>query len=153
MKNRGELTRDPERGKIAGVCAGLAEYFGIELWLIRILVVTAFFLSAGSFILVSYIAAWFILEKKTSVKHSPHGSFKSHNPQFGHVGKGWHNVAEEDDDEKVKVKSKVWQSGEPPKQAFADIKQRFERNEERLRKVETYVTSSEYQLNREINSL
>lgn len=153
MKNRGELTRDPERGKIAGVCAGLAEYFGIELWLIRILVVTAFFLSAGSFILVSYIAAWFILEKKTSVKHSPHSSYKSHNPQFGHVGKGWHNVAEEDDDEKVKVKSKVWQSGEPPKQAFADIKQRFERNEQRLRKVETYVTSSEYQLNREINSL
>ena len=152
MSGRRELTRDPERGKIAGVCAGLAEYFGIELWLIRILVVTAFFLSAGTFIFVSYIAAWFILDKKTSVKHSPHSSFKSHDPHFQHGGKGWHNVTE-DEDEKVKVKSKVWQSGEPPKQAFADIKLRFARNEERLRKVETYVTSSEYQLNREINSL
>ncbi|MFQ3220077.1 MAG: phage shock protein C [Paraglaciecola sp.] len=152
MKGRGELTRDPERGKIAGVCAGLAEYFGIELWLIRILVVTAFFLSAGTFIFVSYIAAWFILDKKASVNHSPHSSFKRHNSQFQQAGKGWHNVSE-DEDEKVKVKSKVWQSGEPPKQAFADIKQRFARNEERLRKVETYVTSSEYQLNREINSL
>jgi phage shock protein C len=152
MKGRGELTRDTERGKIAGVCAGLAEYFGIELWLIRILVVTAFFLSAGTFIFVSYIAAWFILEKKASVKHPAQGSSKNYQTHSQHAGKGWHNVTDEED-EKVKVKSKVWQSGEPPKQAFADIKQRFARNEERLRKVETYVTSSEYQLNREINSL
>ncbi|MFQ3235329.1 MAG: phage shock protein C [Paraglaciecola sp.] len=152
MKGRRELTRDPERGKIAGVCAGLAEYFGIELWLIRILVLTAFFLSAGTFIFVSYIAAWFILEKKTSIKHSSHSSFKRHNSRFQDAGKDGQNVTE-DEDEKVKVKSKVWESGEPPKQAFADIKQRFARNEERLRKIETYVTSSEYQLNREINNL
>ena len=36
MNTRGELTRDPDKGKISGVCAGVAEYFGIELWLVRI---------------------------------------------------------------------------------------------------------------------
>lgn len=152
MNCRKELTRDPDRGKIAGVCAGLAEYFGIELWLIRILVVTAFFLSAGTFVIVSYIAAWFILEKKPAGRHPIPNSFKGHSSHFRHAGKGWHNVPE-DEEEKVKVKSKVWQSGEPPKQAFMDIQQRFAKNEQRLRNIETYVTSSEYQLNREINSL
>lgn len=152
MNTGKELTRDPDRGKIAGVCAGLADYFGIELWLIRILVVTAFFLTAGTFVIVSYIAAWFILEKKSAQKHSLHNSIKGHSNHFRQAGKGWHNVPE-DEDEKVKVKSKVWQSGEPPKQAFMDIQQRFAKNEQRLRKVESYVTSSEYQLNREINSL
>ncbi|WP_158770703.1 envelope stress response membrane protein PspC [Paraglaciecola sp. L1A13] len=153
MKTRGELTRDPDKGKIAGVCAGVAEYFGIELWLVRILVVSAFFLTAGTFIVVSYVAAWFILEKK-STRHGP-SHFRGASSKAGDAttsGKGWHN-ANDDEDEKVKVKSKVWQSGEPPKQAFADIKQRFEKNEVRLRQIETYVTSAQYQLNREINNL
>ena len=153
MKTRGELTRDPDKGKIAGVCAGVAEYFGIELWLVRILVVSAFFLTAVTFIVVSYVAAWFILEKK-STRHGP-SHFKgtsSNHGESGTKGKGWHN-ANDDEDEKVKVKSKVWQSGEPPKQAFVDIKQRFEKNEVRLRQIETYVTSAQYQLNREINNL
>jgi len=150
MRTVKELYRDPDKGKIAGVCAGLADYFGIELWLVRILVISAFFLLAGPFIFVAYIAAWFILDKK------PGSSGKTFIEQQGdriknHGGKGWHNVAEEE--RKIEVKSKVWQAGEPPKQAFHDIKQRFARNESRLRKIETYVTSSEYQLNKEISRL
>ena len=153
MKTFGSLHRDPSKGKIAGVCAGIAEYFGMEIWLVRILTLTGFFLLAPPFFFVGYIAAWFILEKK------PHGL--SAKPRFDEFaarsqnktnGKGWHNVSEEDSD-KVVVKSKVWQAGEPPKQAFIDIKQRFANNESRLRKMETYVTSSEFQLNRELSKL
>jgi phage shock protein C len=151
MNTRKDLYRDPEKGKIAGVCAGLAEYFGLELWLVRILVVTGFFLLAGPFVIVAYIAAWFILEKKPGTTDK--------NCVFSHqkgsrvtAGKGWHNSSEQEE-KKVEVKGKVWQAGEPPRQAFYDIKQRFERNETRLRNIETYVTSPEFQLNREINSL
>ncbi|WP_340677277.1 envelope stress response membrane protein PspC [Paraglaciecola sp.] len=150
MITKKDLYRDPDKGKIAGVCAGLAEYFGMELWLVRILVVSAFFLSAGTFVIVSYIAAWFILDKKPGSKGST-TPFNSHRAAPKPRGKGWHN--EPEDEEKVVVKSKVWQAGEPPKQAFFDIQQRFAKNESRLRKVETYVTSSEYQLNREISRL
>lgn len=154
MKTYGSLHRDPSKGKIAGVCAGIAEYFGMEIWLVRMLTLTGFFLLAPPFFFVGYIAAWFILEKK------PQGlSTKSHDdvftPRGNHnkaKGKGWHNVSEEES-EKVVVKSKVWQAGEPPKQAFMDIKQRFAKNETRLRKMETYVTSSEFQLNRELSKL
>jgi len=34
------LYRDPQRGKIAGVCAGLAEYFGVETWIVRLLAIS-----------------------------------------------------------------------------------------------------------------
>ena len=62
MKTGTSLYRDPKNGKIAGVCAGIADYFNLETWLVRILTVTAFFLLAGPFILVTYVAAWFILD-------------------------------------------------------------------------------------------
>jgi phage shock protein C len=151
MKTHGNLYRDPSKGRIAGVCAGIAEYFGIELWLVRILTLTGFFLLAPPFFLVGYIAGWFILEKKP--RTAAHRTMDE--PTTNRVqtkGKGWHNVAT-DESEKVVVKSKVWQAGEPPKQAFFDIKRRFESNEEKLRKMETYVTSSEFQLNRELSKL
>ena len=64
MRNGKQLYRDPSNKRIAGVCAGVADYFGLETWLVRILVVTGFFLLAGPFMLVAYIAAWFILDKK-----------------------------------------------------------------------------------------
>lgn len=153
MRMHKELHRDPEKGRIAGVCAGLAEYFGLETWLVRILTVTGFFLLAGPFMIVAYIAAWFILDKKPGSKEK--GDILKHH--FGpkmRRGKGWHNEFNEaESDKKVEVKSRVWQAGEPPRQAFFDIKQKFKRIEGRLRNVETYVTSSEYQLNREINKL
>ncbi|MFT4940503.1 MAG: phage shock protein C [Paraglaciecola sp.] len=151
MNKAKNLYRDPEKGKIAGVCAGLSDYFGVELWLVRIIVLSAFFLTAGTFVVVSYVAAWFILDKKHGTTEK-HDIFKHHRNSPASPCKGWKNSAG-DEEEKINVKSKVWQAGEPPKQAFHDITERFSRNESRLRKVETYVTSSEFQLNREINSL
>lgn len=153
MKLNRELHRDPENARIAGVCAGVAEYFGLEVWLVRILTVTGFFLLAGPFMLVAYIAAWFILDKKPGAQgRHPEFNLKDKWPRRQQSGKGWHNT-DEMDEKKVEVKSKVWQAGEPPRQAFFDIQLKFRRIEGRLRKMESYVTSSEYQLNREINKL
>ena len=38
--NSRNLYRDPQKGKIAGVCAGLADYFGVETWIVRLLAIT-----------------------------------------------------------------------------------------------------------------
>ena len=54
-----QLNRIPEQGKIAGVCAGVAEYTGTEPWLVRIIWFSGLVLSGG-FFLVAYIAGWFI---------------------------------------------------------------------------------------------
>ncbi|XOV79084.1 MAG: envelope stress response membrane protein PspC [Aestuariibacter sp.] len=137
-----ELYRDPEKGKLAGVCAGIAKYFGWELWLIRIIFISGVLLT-GSFFLVAYVVAWFILEKDPGAQSDSHSGAKQFN---------WGSNSESEE-VKVEVKSKVWQAGEPPRQAFKDITASFDRLEQRLRKVESYVTSKEFQLNREISNL
>jgi len=121
----------PSQGKVAGVCAGLAEYMGFEVWIVRVVVASAIVLS-GIFglPLMAYIIAWFILDDKP-VTDEPYYA----------------------DEPAIAVKSRVWQKGEPPQQAFRDIRERFSSLEERLRGLETYVTSKEYQLRREINRL
>lgn len=52
-----KLYRIPEQGKIAGVCAGLAEYFSFDVTLVRILAVVAIFATNGLAILIYLIAA------------------------------------------------------------------------------------------------
>lgn len=138
-----ELYRDPEKGKLAGVCAGIADYFGWELWLIRIIFISGLLLT-GSFFFVAYIVGWFILEKKPGAQQRN---------QWGHIKTSKWQSQHEDEEIKVEVKSRVWQAGEPPKQAFKDITASYAKLEQRLRKVESYVTSPEFQLNREISNL
>lgn len=150
---RGQMYRDTQNARIAGVCAGIANYFGLERWLVRILAVTAFFLLAGPFMFIAYIACWFILDKQpvNGVDKEEQAIYAAGS---NHKGKGWKNPEVSDEkSHKVSVKTKVWQAGEPPKQAFHDISSRFREAELRLRKVEKYVTSREFQLNREINQL
>ncbi|MBD1390324.1 envelope stress response membrane protein PspC [Neiella sp. HB171785] len=123
------LYRDGKRGKFAGVCAGVANYFGLEVWLVRVLMASAIILT-GIFglPLLCYIVAWFVLDKAPE------------HPQFA-------------DEPPIAVKSNVWQSGELPGQALHDIKGRFADLEVRLRSLEGHVTSSAFHLKREIDQL
>ncbi|WP_395342117.1 envelope stress response membrane protein PspC [Ningiella sp. W23] len=151
MKTSKSLQRDPRKGRVGGVCAGLADYLNVEVWLIRIIVVTAFLLGGGAFVLVSYIAAWLILDKKTDDSIVSGGATSQFQSSNEYMGKGYTNRT--NTEQPVNVKAKVWQSGLPPKQAFMNIQQRFIRSENRLRKLESYVTSKEFHLNRELNRL
>jgi len=143
--NNKQLVRIPSQGKIAGVCAGVAEYTGIEPWLVRIIWFTGFVFSGG-FFLVAYIAAWFILDTEDK-GYKKSGAFKKKRDQW------YRTNGDNDIDRAVEVKSKVWQAGEPPKQAFKDIVNQFDGIEARVRKMETYVTSNEFTLKREISRL
>ena len=125
MSTKRELLRDPQRGKIAGVCAGLSDYFNMELWLVRIIFVSAVLLTGGPLFVVAYIAAWFILDKTNSTNYG----------------------------DPLEVKFKVWQKGEPPRRALQDLKERLTRVDTRLQNIERYVTSTEFTVSREINKL
>lgn len=141
FKSKGELFRDPAKGKVAGVCAGLAHYFGWEAWLVRILVVSGVLLGMGWFVIL-YIAGWFILDKapgRITTKATTESKESSAvNEAFG---------------ESIKVKSRIWQEGEPPKKAIRDINLKFGSLEKELRTMERYVTSAEFTVSREINKL
>lgn len=148
---RGELYRNPNRGKIAGVCAGIADYFGWETWLVRILVVSGV-LFGMPFLILGYVAAWFILDK------TPKNPAKFQQTRKQRHGQGYSSFSSIDSsqegmNESIKIKARVWQSGEPPKQAFHDIRRKFGLLEKQLQKIEQYVTSSEFTVAREINKL
>jgi phage shock protein C len=151
-RKRGELYRNAEQGKIAGVCAGIADYFGWETWLVRILVVSGV-LFGMPFLILGYVAAWFILDKapeKTtrtnSANHEPgqnqYAKHRQHGKKKGDVS-----------NESIKVKARIWQAGEPPKQALYDIRRKFRSLEGKVQAMEQYVTSAEFTVSREINKL
>ncbi len=59
-----ELYRDTMNGKIGGVCAGLANYFNLEVWVVRILVISAGLLGGGFLVVLAYFAMMLMLEKQ-----------------------------------------------------------------------------------------
>lgn len=138
-KCRKELLRDDRNGKIAGVCAGVADYFGWELWLVRVVVLAAVLLGFGTFLPVLYLVGWIVLEKKS-------------------VAERRRNDAGELTPAPVKarpveVKTRVWQRGESARQALNHLRSQFDSIEGRVRHMESYVTSSQFLLQREINKL
>ncbi|MDR2973382.1 MAG: PspC domain-containing protein [Propionibacteriaceae bacterium] len=60
MRGSSQLRRNPATGRIAGVAAGLSDFFGIDVTLIRVLLVAASFFTSGG-VLVGYILAWMLL--------------------------------------------------------------------------------------------
>jgi phage shock protein C len=148
-RKRGELYRNAEQGKIAGVCAGIADYFGWETWLVRILVVSGV-LFGMPFLILGYVAGWFILDKTPEkVAKGNYETSESHYANSHRRGQQNSDVS----NESIKVKARIWQAGEPPKQALYDIRRKFRSLEAKVQKMEQYVTSAEFTVSREINKL
>jgi phage shock protein C len=57
---RKRLTRSRNDRMISGVCGGIAEYFGVDSTLVRILVVVLTVLGFGS-LLIAYIVGWILI--------------------------------------------------------------------------------------------
>ena len=61
--NYKQLTRSASNRMIAGVCAGLGEYLGIDPTIVRLLTVLAFFTGFGGIVLVCLIMALVVPEQ------------------------------------------------------------------------------------------
>jgi phage shock protein C len=64
-----KLYRDEYHKKIAGVCAGLAEYFNIDVAIVRVVFVLALIFHGGG--LLIYIVLWIALPKKPLAYFDP----------------------------------------------------------------------------------
>ncbi|MZI95176.1 envelope stress response membrane protein PspC [Vibrio sp. CAIM 722] len=125
--SRSSLYKDPRHGKIAGVCAGVANFFGLEIWLVRILVVSATLLGGGFLIILLYIALSLMLEKQ------PYGE-----PIYA---------------QEHTIKSKPWEQGKTAKQLLTAIDADLIDVEKKVQELEAYLTSDAYKVNREFNKL
>ena len=58
-----------QKGMVAGICAGIAGYFGIDATLVRVIVAVVSIITGGAGLL-AYLAAWVIIPEegeKTSI--------------------------------------------------------------------------------------
>lgn len=115
---------DKQNAKWMGVCAGIADYTGIDVTVVRIGMVVGTILGSGALIIV-YLAAGMIAPPKPSELT---------------------NVSKED--------AKFWQRVRAaPGRSIRDVRSKFRDLDRRLADVETYVTSSNASLSREIEKL
>lgn len=122
---RNRLYRNREEGVIAGVCAGIADYFAFDVTVTRVLVaLAAIFFSP--FIFVVYIVLALVLESKP--------------PRTG----------PEPDEEREAVSRRVRSE---PHATLRSVRYRFRELEQRLQRMEKYVTSDRFRLDREFEGL
>ncbi|HYE51492.1 MAG TPA: PspC domain-containing protein [Azospirillaceae bacterium] len=61
---RNRLFKDPHKGIVFGVCAGLANYLGLQPWLVRVAVLLLALLVWTEVTVVAYLIAALVLNKK-----------------------------------------------------------------------------------------
>lgn len=137
------LFKNPDRAKLCGVCAGLSEFFDLETWVVRLITIS-FFLFSGGTAVVAYFVACFIMDPKP-------GS-KSNKGCFGNEKKRYKHSDSEQRQYKPSVKE-VWRKGKAPTETLHKVENSFSKMEEKLREMESYVTSKKYQLDKEFEKM
>lgn len=122
--SRTRFYRDKRNGKVMGVCAGIADYTGFDVTLVRICLIAAVFLSSGSILPVYFIAGLVAPNKPSELETS--------------------DVEEREFWRSVRVS---------PTRTARDIRMRLKDIDRRLADVESYVTTENRSLAREIDAL
>lgn len=128
------LYQDKRRQKIAGVCAGIARYFGVEVWVVRGMAITGL-IFMPSVVIPAYIIASFVLPK------APDGD------------------APQDDAANEKARSDH-SSPAPelgtqlsPRRSLRGVQADLDQIELKLRRMESHVTSGQFELQRELKRI
>ena len=117
------LYRDTERAVLAGVLAGIAHHFGFGVGATRVAVVIAG-LFFGPFVVLAYVAGALLL------KPMPRETYKS-------------------EDEEV-----FWREiRKSPKATYSAVRFRLRQIEQSLQRMERYVTSPRFKLDRDFRNL
>jgi phage shock protein C len=122
--SRTRFYRDKRNGKVLGLCAGIADYTGIDVNMVRLMMLVSIFMSGGSIIPLYFIAGWISPDRPRELdRDSP--------------------------DER-----EFWQGvrASPARSARA-IGSRLREIDRRLADIEHYVTTENRSLAREIDSL
>jgi phage shock protein C len=140
------LYRNTRDGKIAGVCAGLADHLDVAHWVVRLTWVAAF-LFTGTLALWLYLAAWFLMAPRPQ-RRDADGSFHDA-ADFDEV-----EVEMEYDERHHDYRPrKVFRYSESSSVRLQRARERLDAALRRVEDMESYVTSRQYELNREFSRL
>jgi phage shock protein C len=120
--NPHRLYRDRDNAMIAGVCAGIADYFGFNRRALRLVVAVGalFFMPA---VLVGYVLLAILLPVR-----APEARLDEEQERF------WRGV------------------NNAPADVFSNVRHRFRELELRLQRMEAFVTSKEFEIDRELGT-
>jgi phage shock protein C len=122
--SRTRFYRDKRNGKLFGICAGIADYTGFDVSLVRVCFLAAVFMSGGGVLPFYFIAAMVSPTKPREFDRAD-----TEDKQF------WQGVRAS------------------PTRAARDIRSRFRDMDRRLADIESYVTTENRSLAREIEQL
>ena len=123
------MRRYPEEGWVAGVCAGVADYFGWSTKVIRVLVILALLFSGFFPVGIVYLALWYLMEPADAP--AGYGSTAGGSGAAPRPGSG----------------------GGTPTMSPGDAKARFEKLDRRLQQIEASVMHDELELRRQFKDL
>lgn len=138
-----KLYRDTKRGKLLGVCAGIGRYYGVEVWIVRCVAITAVIFLNWLAVAAYLVAGLFVLEKEPA---------RSQIAVRGKRGKRKRRIRDEDEDEDP-VEAERRYALPSPRQQLRTVDAEFDAVELRLRRMETHITSGRYELHREFGRI
>jgi phage shock protein C len=139
------LYRNTRDGKIAGVCAGLADHWEVEHWVIRLAAIILF-LVAGPLVFWAYIAGWILL--------SPRRRAADYAREDDYIIEEDDNVEMEYDERHHSYRPrKIFRYSESSSVRLQKARERLDAALRRVEDMESYVTSRQYELNNEISKL
>ena len=132
------LYRNRSAGWIGGVCAGLGDHWDVPYWMVRLGAV-ALLIFTGSLAFWAYIVAWFLLSPRP-------GRWDSNDSV--------EEVEMEYDEERHQYRPrKVFRYTDAPTERVRKAQERLDEALHRVERMERYVTSRQYDLNREFSRL
>lgn len=119
-----KLYKIPQEGRIMGVCAGIADYLGVKVGLVRFLTIVGAIFTGFWLFIIGYVVLGLALDPM------PEGLYR-------------------DDEEE-----EFWrQTRKSPDYTAAELRRRFRDIERRTSDMEAYMTSKRFRLERELRAL
>ena len=130
--------RSADRALLGGVCAGMSEFFGFNLRVLRFLAIIAF-ICAMPVAVIAYLAAVFLIPSRSGT-----GYGRTQRPKPEKMSRRARRRAR---------KEARQQQETGPSEAAREVRDKCQSLEKRLADLEKHITSSRYQLDREIRNL
>ena len=137
-----DLYRNTRRSRVAGVCAGIADYWDVAHWVVRLLFIAAF-LFTGTLALWAYLAGWLLLAPRPRGS-TPGESVEPPSPQ---------RPMEYDERRHDYRPQNPFRYSESASVRLERAQERLEAALRRVEAMERYVTSRRYQLNKAFSRL
>jgi len=154
---RKQLYRNTEDGKFLGVCAGMADYLEVNVFAVRLVFLVLVFFTAA-LPLFLYFGAYFILEQKphSRPRKARHETrrYRQRSRHEESVESGLaEDVADLARETGEAAEEHVEEKQYSKRREFKYCVRKFATLQDRLAKMEAYVTSSQFRLHREFKNI